>query len=100
MNKHDSADPPTLGDPCEHDGGSKTEAIAALKPKREKREIWSGAAANDLSLIALRNIVTPPRVACILPGSCSERRMTANLAPVRHDLSGADTLFVRETLNA
>jgi myo-inositol catabolism protein IolS len=100
LDKYDPKNPPQF-EPGDHRKDSQAfgaEAIAALKPKLAKLKDRFGDTTEDLSAIALRYILSYPRVACVIPGFRNERQAACNLAGADRQLTPEDIQFIRETL--
>jgi len=76
------------------------ENLRRLKRKMVPIKERFGASIADLAAVALRFVLTFPRVACVIPGFRNERQIAANLTVTGRELSPADVAFIKGLLQS
>ncbi len=101
----DKFDPDNLPDfeEGDHRGASPKFAVDALrevKPKMAKIKQRFGDSIPELASVALRFVLSFPRVACVIPGFRNVTQVESNLTVMERRLSRAEVAFIKSVLLA
>jgi len=102
LGKYDPDNPPKF-DEGDHrrDAEKFSQAnLLALQPKLEKIKDRFGDSIPELASMALRFVLSFPRVACVIPGFRNENQVVANLSVVNRKLSWGDISYIKSVLMA
>lgn len=97
LDKFDPNHPPQFeeGDHRKDDPRFTAEFLRSVKPKLEQLKARFGSSTEDLAAAALNDVLSFPKVACVIPGFRNARQVTCNLAAADRSLSADDLEFIR-----
>lgn len=98
LDKFDPENPPAFEEGDHRRGSPKfsRESLLRIKDKMTAVKGRFGESVEELASVALRYVLSYPRVGCVIPGFRNQRQVSCNLSARNRVLSNEDISFIKE----